>query len=466
MPLAFGTILGGMTTMIGTPPNLIVSGFRAQSDMGSFGMFDFTPVGLAVASAGVLFTALLGWRIVPAREQKGAEGFETGAYLVEARIGEGARADGKTVSAIEKVLEEADAQVVGMIRNDFRVAAPNARRILRANDILIIEADPESLGSALSSLGLVLEEKPDRDEGGKPGDETDKPDKEHESEETVLRELAVMPNSRLIGRSANDVHLRTRYGLNLMAISRKGRRSVKRLRSTPIKAGDVLLLQGAPGGLSGFAAGFGCVPLAARSITIPDRRKTILSIGVMVFAIAGAAFGLLPAAISFATGVLAMMLLRIVPLRKLYEAVDWPVIVLLGALIPVAFAMETTGAADLLARSLLDYIARGSPVVALILILVVTMTLSDLMNNAATAAVMAPISISTAAQLNSNADTFLMAVAIGASCAFLTPIGHQNNTLILGPGGFHFGDYWKLGLPMEILVVAIGVPMLLVVWPL
>jgi di/tricarboxylate transporter len=260
--------------------------------------------------------------------------------------------------------------------------------------------------------------------------------------------------------------LRTRYGLNLLAISRKGRRSVKRLRFTPIKAGDVLLLQGEPGSLSGFASGFGCVPLAARSITIPDRRKTILSILVMVFAIAGAAFGLLPAAISFATGVLALMLLRIVPLRKLYEAVDWPVIVLLGALIPVAMAMETTGAADLLANSLLDYIAQGRPVIALILILVVTMTLSDLMNNAATAAVMAPISISTAAQLGSNTDTFLMAVAIGASCAFLTPIGHQNNTLILGPGGFRFGDYWKLGLPMEILVVAISVPLLLIVWPL
>jgi len=192
----------------------------------------------------------------------------------------------------------------------------------------------------------------------------------------------------------------------------------------------------------------------------------MLSVAVMVFAIGGAAFGLLPAAISFATGVLALMLLRVVPLRKLYDAVDWPVIVLLGALIPVAVAMETTGAADLLAHSLLDNIARGNPVIALALILVVTMTLSDLMNNAATAAVMAPIAISTAAQLSSSADTFLMAVAIGASCAFLTPIGHQNNTLILGPGGFRFGDYWKLGLPMELLVVAIGIPVLLIVWPL
>jgi di/tricarboxylate transporter len=468
MPLAFGTILGGMTTMIGTPPNLIVSGFRAQNGMGSFGMFDFTPVGLAVAVCGVLFVALAGWRIVPGREQKGTEGFDTGAYLVEARINEGARAAGKSIREVEKILDEADAQIIGMIRNNFRVSAPNARRMLRAEDILIIEAEPESLAGALSSLGLVLEEHGSTD--GDPDDSAEEDaaaeEKKGEQQETILQELAVMPNSRLIGRSANDVSLRTRYGLNLLAISRTGRRSVKRLRFTPIKAGDVLLLQGEPGSLSGFASSFACAPLAARSISIPDKRKTLLSIGVMVLAIAGAAFGLLPAAISFATGVLALMLLRVVPLRKLYDAVDWPVIVLLGALIPVAVAMEATGAADLLARALRDTIARGTPVIALGLILVVTMTLSDLMNNAATAAVMAPISISTAVQLNSSTDTFLMAVAIGASCAFLTPIGHQNNTLILGPGGFRFGDYWKLGLPMEILVVAISVPMLLIIWPL
>jgi len=465
MPLAFGTILGGMTTMIGTPPNLIVSGFREQSGAGSFGMFDFTPVGLAVAGFGVLFAALLGWRIVPVREQSGAEGFETGAYLTEVRVDENAKAAGKTLGAVEKILGEVDAQVIGMIRNEFRVSAPNTRRVLRPDDILIIEAEPESLGPAMASLGLVLEEQ-SPDSTDKEGKEKEIDGKGGEADETILRELAVMPSSRMIGRSANDARLRARYGLNLLAISRKGRRSVKRLRSTPIKAGDVLLLQGEPGSLSGFASSFACVPLAARSISIPDRRKTVLSVLVMVFAIAGAAFGLLPAAISFSTGVLALMLLRIVPLRKLYEAVDWPVIVLLGALIPVALAMETTGAADLLALSLLDNIARGSPVIALVLILVLTMTLSDLMNNAATAAVMAPISISTAAQLNSSADTFLMAVAIGASCAFLTPIGHQNNTLILGPGGFRFGDYWKLGLPMEILVVAISVPLLLIVWPL
>jgi di/tricarboxylate transporter len=239
-----------------------------------------------------------------------------------------------------------------------------------------------------------------------------------------------------------------------------------RLRSLRFAPGDLLLMQGPPDALAEFATNSGCVPLAERELRIPDRRKAILAGGIMAAAIAGAAFGLLPAAISFAAGVLASMVLRTVPPRSVYEAVDWPVIVLLGALIPVAGAMESTGAAGVLANFLLESIAQGNAIVGLVLILVVTMTLSDLMNNAATAAVMCPIAIGAATQLGVNADAFLMAVAVGASCAFLTPIGHQNNTLILGPGGFRFSDYWRLGLPVEILVVVVSIPMLLLVWPL
>jgi di/tricarboxylate transporter len=226
------------------------------------------------------------------------------------------------------------------------------------------------------------------------------------------------------------------------------------------------MMQGPPEAIAEFAANSGCVPLAERALRIPDKRKAILAGGIMAVAVGGAAFGLVPAAISFAAGVLASMALRTVLPRSVYEAIDWPVVVLLGALIPVAGAMETTGAADLIARFLLESVARGHAIVGLAVILVVTMTLSDIMNNAATAAVMCPIAIGTASQLGVNADPFLMAVAVGASCAFLTPIGHQNNTLILGPGGFHFGDYWRLGLPLEIVVVAVSIPMLLLVWPL
>jgi di/tricarboxylate transporter len=468
-----------MTTLIGTPPNLIVSGFRDRTGSGTFAMFDFTPVGIVVAVAGIALIALIGWRLVPARKQAGLEGFESGAYLTEARVPEGSKADGRTLREIDAALEQADAQIIGFVRNEVRVSAPNSGRTVRAGDILVIEAEAEALAGALSALGLKLEEA--RRDEAPPGDEpsSDTEDAQHDEEhakdadskpqdaaEIVLMELAILPGSVLTGRSASDIRLRSRYGINLLAVSRQGKRSTARLRSLRFAPGDLLLMQGPPDALAEFASASGCVPLAERELRIPDRRKAILASGIMAAAIAGAAFGLMPAAISFAAGVLASMALRTVPPRSVYEAIDWPVIVLLAALIPVAGAMESTGAAGVLASFLLDRIAQGQAIVALALILVVTMTLSDLMNNAATAAVMCPIAIGAATQLGVNADAFLMAVAVGASCAFLTPIGHQNNTLILGPGGFRFGDYWRLGLPVEILVVAVSIPMLLLVWPL
>ncbi len=462
MPLAFGSILGGMTTLIDTPPNLIVSAYRAETGIAGFGMFDFTPVGLAVSAVGVVFLVILGWRLVPVRERAGAKGFDIGAYLTEVSVAPGSKAEGETLRGIGASLEKADAQVIGLVRNGYRVSVPDPGQVLRAGDILVIEAEPESLASALSALDLKLEEavqdvpeKPDGEDKKKSG-----------ADEIALIELAVRPDVSLIGRTASDLRLRTRHGINLLGISRQGRSSIRRLRSTSIKAGDVLLMQGASEAVMGFASAFGCVPLAPRSLRIPDKRRAITLTLIMLAAIMGAAFGLLPAAVSFAAGVLACMVMRVIPLRSVYESIDWPVVVLLGAMIPVAGVMATTGAADLVARLLLENVAQGHAAISLAVILIVTMTLSDFMNNAATAAVMCPIAISTAEQLTARPDSFLMAVAIGASCAFLTPIGHQNNTLILGPGGFRFGDYWKVGLPLEILVVAVGVPALLRFWPL
>jgi di/tricarboxylate transporter len=327
MPLAFGTILGGMTTLIGTPPNLIVSGFRAQTGAGSFGMFDFTPVGLAVAAAGVAFVALLGWRLVPAREQAGVEGFESGAYITEARVPADSKAAGRTLHELEAELDETGAQVVGLVRNDLRWMAPNPRRKVQAGDILVIEAEAEALAQVLSSLGLKLEESrrppgPEetgergndpkqaaaashgKTDGGSDGKSEDEPDgktpqkaqdktqeQAERSEDTVLMELAVLPGSSLAGRSASDLLLRTRHGLNLLALSRQGRRSTKRLREVSLKAGDLLLMQGAPESISDFAADNGCVPLAERELRIPNKRKAVEAGLIMAFAVGGAAFG-------------------------------------------------------------------------------------------------------------------------------------------------------------------------------
>ena len=481
MPLAFGTILGGMTTLIGTPPNLIVSGFRAEAGLGHFGMFDFAPVGVAVALAGIAFVALVGWRLVPARKASGAEGFETGTYLTEVRVPEGSKAVGLTLRKFESEIEDSEAQIVGLVRNEVRMTAPHGGRRIRQGDILVLEADVETLAKALSVFGINLEEQASSSEEDEKAqarsakdkkkarttkdDDTEEDDSKRD-EDIVLRELAVLPGSTIVGRSASDLRLRTRYGLNLLAVSREGSPPKARLRTLKLKSGDLLLMQGPAEVMADFINDTGCVPLGERELRIPEKRMAIIAGVIMLGSVAIVTAGLLPAAAAFTLGVIASMLLRTVPPRQVYTAIDWPVIVLLAALIPVAGAMQAIGAADVLARFLVDTIAQGNAIAALAVVLVTTMFLSDVMNNAATAAVLCPIAIGIAAALGVNPDSFLMAVAIGASCAFLTPIGHQNNTLILGPGGFRFGDYWKLGLPLEVIVVAVSVPLLLIVWPL
>ena len=482
MPLAFATILGGMTTVIGTPPNLIVSGFRAEAGLGQFAMFDFSRVGVAVAVAGVIFVATVGWRLVPARKSAAGDGFDTGSYFTELRVPRKSKAIGLTLLEFESEISDSDAQIVGLVRNDVRMTAPHGGRRIHAGDILVLQADVDALAEALSIFdNIKLEEDavavPDVDDPADPTaraqtsvvgeDEVNDDDRGHEHvDDVVLRELAVLPGSTIVGRSAHDLQLRTRYGLNLLAVSREGHPPRTRLRTLELRSGDLLLMQGAPDAVSAFVNDTGCVPLGERELRIPDKRKAIIAGAIMLGSIGVVALGLLPVAPAFALGVLASMVLRTVPLRRLYTSVDWPVIVLLAALLPVADAMQSTGAANELAVFLVDAIAQGNPTVALAVVLVTTMFLSDVMNNAATAAVLCPIALGISATLGVNPDSFLMAVAIGASCAFLTPIGHQNNTLILGPGGFRFGDYWKLGLPLEVLVVAISVPLLLMLWPL
>lgn len=557
MPVSFGAILGGMTTLIGTPPNLIVAGFRAEVADQGFGMFSFTPVGASIAVVGVLFLALIGWRLVPVRQRVDADSFDTGKYLTEVRVVSGGKAEGMTAWEIDKALDDSDGQLLGMVRDGEKVFTPHWNKKLKAGDLIIIEAEPEKLSQMLSALGLRLLEnvKPDRkgneatdlgevqsldaekeapedlEEGAKQvTSEVAKLDvspvralhqtgfeDEHEhgkgteqtksaalkwfdrrvtvssertlrglkvgmrdqnipqlnteprgsdSSEVVLVEMVVLPNARIIRSTAQELQLRTRYNLNLLAISRQGKQTVDRLRRTKIAPGDVILMQGEPERLATFASTFGCVPLAERTIRVPSRNRAITATLVMLLAIMGAALGLMPAALSFGGGVVAIMAFRLLPLRQVYESIDWSVVVLLAALIPVAGAMQTTGAADWLANAMLTHIAQGHPTVALALLLILAMTLSDFMNNAATAAVMCPVALSAAGQLSVNPDAFLMAVAVGASCAFLTPIGHQNNTLILGPGGFKFGDYWRLGAPLELLVIGLSIILLPIVWPL
>ena len=456
MPLSFGSILGGLVTMIGTPPNIIIATYREKSAGEPFGLFDFTPVGLVAAVTGVIFIAVIGWRLIPAKRRRtvsSEELFGLEDYVSEARVPADTPAVGLTVHEIEALTAESGALVVGVIRKGRRGFGVDRREPIQPGDLLIIEAGPDDIGSFITTLKLEVV--------GVKGSRASL----LSAENTTLMEAVVPPRARIERRSVQSARLRSRYGVTLLAVSRQGRPIRERLKSLPLMAGDVLLLQGDQDHLPEAISAIGCLPLAERRLQIGKGGQAGLCTGIFAAAIIAAA-GLLPFTIALALAALAMVMLRIVPPREIYESVDWPVILLLGAMIPVGEALETSGATRLIAETILDIGAGLSPVFILAMLMVVTMTLSDIMNNAATAVVMAPISVGIAGQLGVDADPFLMAVAVGASCAFLTPIGHQNNMLIMGPGGYHFSDYWRMGLPLEILIIMVSLPMILWVWPL
>ena len=252
----------------------------------------------------------------------------------------------------------------------------------------------------------------------------------------------------------------------IVGISRQGKRISKHLRREVVKPGDILLLLVPADTAESVVDWMGCLPLADRGLSVTVNRKVWLAIGLFAGAVILASIGLLYLPIALGLVVVAFVGLGIVPLQDVYTHVEWPVVVLLGSMIPLGAALETSGGTELIAGGLLS-LTQGWPAWAVLTVLmVVTMTLSDVLNNTATAIVAAPIGIQMATTLGVSPDPFLMAVAVAASAAFLTPIGHKNNTLILGPGGYRFGDYWRMGLPLEVLVIGVAIPVILVVWPL
>lgn len=456
MPMAFGSILGGMTTLIGTPPNILISSYRADLLGSQYKMFDFSPVGVGVAVIGCLFISLIGWRFLPARRKvpKYAEDmFQMNDYVTEVIVPEKSSSVGKSISELEQ-LTEGDFMILGLIRQNKKRIAVSPFELLQADDILIIEASHQDLKKLLKDGGLELVE----------SQKSSMPDI-LAADDFKLIEAVVPPGSRLEGRSSKSMRLRYRYRLNVIAISREGNPFKQRLRSVNFKAGDVVLLQGDATSIQESAVSLGFLPLAERDIQVGMPQKAFLTFSLFALAIVATATGKLPVQISFALAALSYVVLNLIPIRKVYEAIEWPIIILLGAMIPIGSALETTGATTLISTTFIEHANTLPPYLILGLLLVCTMALTDLMNNAATAVVMAPIAASIAHLLNMNVDTFLMTVAVGASCSFLTPIGHQNNTLVLGPGGYSFLDYPRLGLPLDLLVIFIGIPLIMTVWP-
>jgi di/tricarboxylate transporter len=454
MPLSFASILGGMITLIGTPPNIIIAEFRNDALGESYKMFDFAPVGLACAAVGVAYVAFIGWRLLPAERRKEdpqKELFDISDYIAELKVPEGSPVIGKRVRELDEIANKSDVEILGLTREGKRM--PGLARVveIKAGDILVVEAHPESITEALGSMGL---EYIGTGEGLL------------KSEDLQLSEVVVPESSQLVGRSAISFRLLYRYRVALVGVSRGGKRFRDNVRKLAIKPGDVLLMLGAEERLADVTGRLALLPLADRGQRVIQRDKAWLAVGVFSAAILTASFGIVYMPIALGSVVALMALFNIVPLREIYDSIEWPVIVLLGCMIPIGSALQSTGGTALIANGIVDLSAGFSPVAVLALLIIVTMTLSNVMNNTATAVIAAPIAVEIAARLSVSPDPFLMGVAVAASCAFLTPIGHKNNTLIMGPGGYRFGDYWRMGLPLEVLIVAVSIPMIMWVWPM
>ena len=455
MPMAFGSLLGGIVTLVGTSPNIIVSRIRGEMTGEPFGMFDFTPVGLGIAAVGVVFLAF-GYRLIPGGRRAAAsldEAVDIKDYVTEAKVTPESEIVGQTVADIHKLAEE-EVKVASIIRANDRSAKPLPDAVIREDDTVMLEGDPAALERVVARAGLKLT----REDREIATDEA--------TDEIGVIEAVIGPRSLLIDHSAEGLQLYQRYGVNLLAVSRRGQRFTERLRTIKLRAGDVVVLQGNLKHMPDTLRDLGGLPLAERDIRLGVSRRSLIPIGILGGAMALVAFDVLPITIAFFGAAVLLILLGALTLREAYETIEWPLLIMLGALIPVSEAIRTTGGTELIA-GWLSQVANMLPATgALVLIMVAAMAVTPFLNNAATVLVMAPIAASLATQLNYRPDAFLMAVAIGAACDFLTPIGHQCNTLVMGPGGYRFGDYWRLGLPLSILVIVVGVPLVMLVWPL
>ena len=453
MPMAFASLLGGLMTQIGTSPNIVVSRVREEITGTAFTMFDFTPVGLILAVTGCVFLILFYWILPPRTRQGGAlhEAIDIKNYIVEAKVVEGSAVAEKTVGDLLKIAG-GDIVVTSIIRSKTLRITPFPDAVLRIGDIVLIEGDHEALDRLVAQAGLSLSDNRKIAEDG--------------GVETIAIEAVIGENSALVGWSAEKLQLFDRHNVNLLAVSRKNQRLDQKIGTVTLRLGDIVVLQGAEASLPQFLRDFGLLPLAERSLLLGTPRRGIVPILILVAAMGATAVGVLPVAVAFFAAAVAMVLFRVIPIREIYGAIDGPILVMLAALIPVSDSLRRTGATDVIA-ALLANLGEALPgYAALGLILVSAMAVTPFLNNAATVLVMAPIAAGFAETLGYRPEAFLMAVAIGAGCDFLTPIGHQCNTLVMGPGGYRFSDYPRLGLPLSLLVILVAVPALMFVWPL
>ncbi len=456
MPMAFASLLGGIVTLVGTSPNIIISKVRSDVLGKPFSMFDFTPVGLSIAVLGVVFLSV-GYRLLP-RGRRGASSmaaaFSFEGYLTEVRLPPASPLVGATIARLT-ALGDGGVTVASVIRERFRRIHPTPERVLQAGDVVMLQGDSEDLERVVGRAGLQL--------AGEqaPNDKADGP-----AVPMTVLEGVVTAESSLVGRTPAQADLQRRHHVALLAVSRSGQRIDQRLKAVRLRAGDVVVLKGEQARLPEILGGLHILPLAERSIALGRSQRSTLPALVLLAAMVLVAFHIVPVAIAFFGAAVVLLLMRTMTMAEGYHAIEWHVLILLGALIPVSHAVRDTGGTDLVAGWLSGVVELVPPTAALGLILVIAMVITPFLHNAPTVLMLGPIAATLATKLHLNPDPFLMAVALGAGCDFLTPIGHQCNTLVMGPGGYRFGDYWRLGAPLSALVVAAGIPLIAFFWPL
>ena len=453
MPMAFGALLGGLMTQVGTSPNIVVSRIRGEMVGQPFTMFDFTPVGAILASVGLIYLVTFYW-LVPQRTRENIslnEAIKIKNYACEASVLANSPVVGKRISDLIKPAE-GEAMVTSIIRKNGRIT-PLPDTVIVENDVVLLEGDPKALDTVVSSGKLTLSKNRN-------------PSETSGSTEIETVEAVIGTNSRLVGLNAQQLDIYARYEVNLLAVSRPGQRISERLSEVRLSFGDVVVLQGRQASLSNFLTESELLPLARRKLMLGSVRRGLVPLTILIAAIGATALSIVPVAVAFFAAAVAMLLFKVIPINEVYDEIDGPILVMLAALIPVSDALRTTGGTELIAQWLSNIGHQLPPAGALALILVTAMMVTPFLNNAATVLVMAPIATSFAAGLGFKPEAFLMAVAIGAGCDFLTPIGHQCNTLVMGPGGYKFSDYPRLGLPLSIIIALVTVPALMFFWPL
>lgn len=454
MPMAFISLLGGLVTLVGTSTNIIVSQVRQEMVGKPFQMYDFAPVGLILTALGLVFLSF-GWRLLP-RDRQGrvdlGDVAAASSYSTEAKIADALPEGMRTIADLKLDQDKIAARALILPDGTRHDAIENAELVPGAS--LILEGDDEALDRAFSHLPLTSERE-------KATIEKDKP-----AEETRTIEAVIQPESRLIGETAKRTRLQERYGVQLLGIGRNRERITKRLRDVHLRAGDMLVLRAGETALPDMMATLGLLPLAERSVKMGDQRGRWLPALILAVAMLLLGLRIVPVTTAFFGAAVAMILVGALSMREAYGALEPEVLVLIGSLTPISEAVRAAGGTDLIANLLVAHLHGLLPILALGAMMLVAMSCSPFLHNAPTVLVLGPIAVGVAKGLGLAPDPFLMAVATGAGCDFLTPVGHQCNTLVMGPGGYRFGDYWRLGLPLSVLVIVVGTPLIAWIWPL